>query len=142
ALGSLKDSGLKLKKRKTIVNRTIFNRTVFNRTVFNRMRFRTFIVGLVLSLVVFLFAQRHRDIAAQPSQFRGVVDLTHVIDLSIRPGDWKNSSRMHPLAAASRNDALVEPLATQIEAPAQLARGMWTVDQIPAERLIASLVVL
>jgi kynurenine formamidase len=105
------------------------------------MRFRTFIVGLVLSLVVFLFAQRHPDIAAQPSQFRGVVDLTHVIDLSIRPGDLKDSAYgEHPVAL--RNHSSGEQLATQIDAPAQLARGMWTVDQIPAERLIASLVVL
>ena len=31
---------------------------------------------------------------------------------------------------------------TNIDAPAHLVRGMWTVDQIPPERLIAPLVVL
>jgi kynurenine formamidase len=107
------------------------------------MRFRTFIVGLVLSLVVFLFAQRRPDGAMQPSQFRGVVDLTHVIDLSIRPGDWKNSSgNMHPAAATSQNHPAAQPLATQIDAPSQFSPALWTMDQIPAERLIASLVVL
>ena len=35
-----------------------------------------------------------------------------------------------------------EQFATRIDAPSRLARGMWTVDQIPAGRLIAPLVVL
>jgi kynurenine formamidase len=98
------------------------------------MRFRTFIVGLVLSVVVFLFAQRH-PAATQPSGFRGVVDLTHVIDLSIRPADLKNS-----LDEAHRSAP--EQFSTQIDAPAQLAHSLWTVAQIPDERLIASLVVI
>jgi kynurenine formamidase len=99
------------------------------------MRFKTFIIGLVLSLVVFLFAQRHPVGTAQPGGFRGVVDLTHVIDLSIRPADLKNS-----LASARRSAP--EQFATQMDAPSQLARSLWTLDQIPDERLIAALVVI
>jgi kynurenine formamidase len=110
------------------------------------MKFRTFVIGLVLTLVVFLFAQRHPDAAGQPSGFRAVVDLTHVIDISIRPSAGLNnsSSSLRPVAAETspRNRSLPEQFATQIDAPAQFERGLWTVDQIPAERLIASLVVL
>src|SRR5271167_2230220 len=108
------------------------------------MRFRTFIVGLVLTLVVFLFAQRHSGGVAQQTSFRGVVDLTHAIDISVRPPDLKSpSAGVHPASAASsHNHNVPEQFATEIDAPAQLARNLWTVDQIPAERLIASLVVI
>ena len=102
------------------------------------MRFRSFIVGLVLSLVVFLFAQR-RPAAVQPAGFRGVVDLTHVIDLSIRPA---NGGRHAAAETSVPGHSMPEQFATQIDAPAQLERRLWTVDQIPDERLIASLVVL
>jgi kynurenine formamidase len=102
--------------------------------LFILMRFRTFIVGLVLSLVVFLFAQRH-PVATTPTGFSGVVDLTHVIDLSIRPAELKNS-----LGGGHRSAP--EQFATQIDAPSQLADSLWTLDQIPDERLIASLVVI
>jgi len=107
------------------------------------MRFRTFIVGLVLSLVVFLFAQRRRTVT-QPSTFRGVVDLTHVIDLSIRPSDLKDSSSARPITDknSARDHSGPEQFPTQIDAPSQLAHSLWTVDQIPDERLIASLVVI
>jgi kynurenine formamidase len=108
------------------------------------MRFQTFIIGLVLSLVVFLFAQRHPSTATQPSGFRGVVDLTHVIDLSIRPAGPKNSSSTSQARDenSSRNRSTLEQFATQIDAPAQLAHSLWKVAQIPDERLIASLVVI
>jgi kynurenine formamidase len=100
-----------------------------------KMTFRTFIVGLVLSLVVFLFAERHPAASAQPGSFRGVVDLTHVIDLSIRPANLKNSS-------GDAHRSAPEQFSTQIDAPAQLAHSLRTLDQIPDERLIASLVVI
>jgi kynurenine formamidase len=69
-------------------------------------------------LALFLFAQRHPE-AAQSSSFRGVVDLT-------RTSEGK-----------SQHD-----LSTRIDAPARFAKNLWTVDQIPAERLVAPLVVL
>ncbi len=68
------------------------------RSKLERMKFRTFIIGYVLVLAVFLFAKRHSDPSPQSSDFSNVVDLT-------RP-------------------------------------GMGTVDQIPAGRLTAPLVVL
>ncbi len=74
-----------------------------------------------------------------------MVDLTHAIDISVRPPDFKNSSsgtRPASVASSAHNRNVPEQFATEIDAPAQLARSLWTVDQIPAERLIASLVVI
>jgi kynurenine formamidase len=87
------------------------------------MKIRTLIVGYVLALALLLFAQRHPGSSA-PTGFHAVVDLTHSIGA-------------HTLAYESP-----EQFGTRIDAPARLARGLWTVDQIPTERLIAPLVVL
>ena len=78
------------------------------------MKIRTFVVGYVLALALFLFAQHHTG-SAQSATFRGVVDLTHSADPRV---------------------------ATQVDAPAHLVFNLWTVDQIPPERLVAPLVVL
>ncbi len=78
------------------------------------MKFRTFVIGYVLALALFLVAQRRTE-AVQPAAFHGVVDLTH-----------STSSK----------------LATRLAAPARLVLSMWTVEQIPVERLVAPLVVL
>jgi len=92
------------------------------------MKTRTLIAGYVLALALFLFAQRHPG-ASQPTGFHAVVDLTHSVDA----GALVNSER---LALSS------EQFGTRIDAPARFARGLWTVDQIPTERLLAPLVVL
>jgi kynurenine formamidase len=81
-------------------------------------RIRTFVIAYVLVLALFLFAQRRPE-AAQVSSLRGVVDLTRTGE-SVAAGDQ----------------------GTRIEAPACYAKSLWTVDQIPVERLIAPLVVL
>jgi kynurenine formamidase len=91
---------------------------------------RTLIVGYVLALALFLFGQRHPDSSA-PAEFHTVVDLTHSIGISALPSEVARKSASSP--------ALFN---TRIDAPAHLARGLWTIDQIPAERLIAPLVVL
>ena len=94
------------------------------------MKTRTLIVGYVLALALFLFAQRHPG-SASPTGFHAVVDLTHPIDaqaLSYQPGERLSLSPAQ--------------FDTRIDAPARFARGLWTVDQIPAERLLAPLVVL
>jgi kynurenine formamidase len=94
------------------------------------MKIRTLIVGYVLALALFLFAQRHPN-SSSPTEFRAVVDLTHAIDV-------------HALAdpPTKKSGSCPEPFETRIDAPAHFARGLWTVDQIPTERLIAPLVVL
>jgi kynurenine formamidase len=94
------------------------------------MKIRTLIVGYVLALALFLFAQRHPG-SSSPTGFHAVVDLTHTIDA-------------HALAyqLAERSTSSPEQFETRIDAPARFARGLWAIDQIPAERLLAPLVVL
>ncbi|HXM62461.1 MAG TPA: cyclase family protein [Terriglobales bacterium] len=94
------------------------------------MKIRTLIVGYVLALALFLFAQRHPN-SSSPTEFHAVIDLTHPVDL-------------HALAHEPAGKSLSSPelFGTRIDAPAHFARGLWTVDQIPTERLIAPLVVL
>ena len=88
------------------------------------MKVQTFVIGCALALTLFLFAKkRHAD--AIPSEFRAVVDLTQTVDLV-------DPSRVQ------HNDSK----GTTIEAPAQYSPKLWTVDRIPAARLIAPLVVL
>src|SRR5580700_4459054 len=94
------------------------------------MKIRTLIIGYVLALALFLFAKRHPD-ASSPTEFRAVVDLTHAIDADALADQSSRKSVSSP-----------ELFGTRIDAPAHFARGLWTVDQIPTERLIAPLVVL
>ena len=106
------------------------------------MKAKPLVIGYALALSLLLFGQR-RPTNAAPSGFTGVVDLTHAVS----PGTVADESR--PV----RNAILVQKTTprrvsasattnTNIDAPAHLLRGMWTVDQIPPERLIAPLAVL
>jgi kynurenine formamidase len=98
------------------------------------MKIRTLIVGYALALALFLFAQHH-PAQSSASGFRSVVDLTHSLDgraLTYKP----------EVSAFRVRTSSPQQFATGIEAPARFARGLWTVDQIPTERLIAPLVVL
>jgi len=113
------------------------------------MKFRTFIVGCALALTLLLFAQRHEP-SVQPSGFRAVVDLTHAINPQIptyEPTD-KPAYQARTVATLekdgyfARDISLPEHFGTHLDAPAHFARGMWTVDQIPPERLVAPLVVI
>ena len=108
------------------------------------MRIQTFVIGSVLALALFLFAQQ-RPGTAQPGGFREVVDLTHSL-----PGSETASKSAYRLQTVAMTDSDLssssipasEQFATRMDAPARLVHGMWTVDQIPAGRLIAPLVVL
>jgi kynurenine formamidase len=103
------------------------------------MKSRTLIVGYVLALALFLFGQRHPT-SPTSTGFHAVIDLTHSIDP--QAGDRvKTASRVNK-EYFLRNTSSAEPFETRIDAPAHFARGLWTVDQIPTERLIAPLVVL
>src|SRR5580704_15859989 len=77
---------------------------------------RTLIVGYVLALALFLFGQRHPD-TSSPAEFHAVVDLTHSIGT---PARWSSPPELFE---------------TRIDAPAHFVHALWTVDQIPAERL-------
>ncbi len=83
------------------------------------MKLKGLIVAVALTLAIFLFAQRRALTAAKP-EFATVIDLTHALDdKALHAGD-----------------------ATRVEAPSQFAPGRWTVDQIPAARLFAPLIVI
>ena len=81
------------------------------------MRLHTFTVALGLAVALLLFAQR-RQAPQADAEFRTVMDLT--------------------APAGTPQTHLV----TRIQAPATYLRGTWTVDQIPAARLVGTLVVL
>lgn len=110
------------------------------------MKTRTLIVGYVLALALFLFAQRHPG-SSSAAEFHAVVDLTHSVD--VQPLAYKPASYQVKTVAIverdeyfDRNRPSSRQLGTRIDAPARFARGLWTVDQIPTERLVAPLVVL
>jgi len=101
------------------------------------MKWKNFIVGYVLALAMFLFAQRHPAPTPRPV-FSSVVDLTHT---------YVPEARSSIEASATGNDRPGELVSagyfpTLIQAPAKLYPGLWMIDQIPSQRLIARLVVL
>ena len=114
------------------------------------MKIHPLVIGYALALALLLFGQEHRDAPANPSGFRGVIDLTHTINAQTPA--FEPSSK--PLFSAktvatlekdkyfARTIALPEHFGTHLDAPAHFARGLWTVDKIPPERLIGPLVVL
>src|SRR5690349_233512 len=92
-----------------------------------RMRIQTFVVGSVLALAIFLFAQRHADEnQLQACAFRCIVDLTRTTGSDAGYASRKSIDRSE----------------TRLKAPAAFAPSLWTVDKIPAERLVAQLVIL
>src|SRR5271170_305511 len=95
------------------------------------MKGRTFIVGCVLALALLVFAKRHQ-VAVPPPEFRAVVDLTHSLT-----GQCRGTQQARTIGASLPDD-----FATRLDAPAEFARGLWTIDQIPSERLLAPLVVV
>jgi kynurenine formamidase len=106
------------------------------------VKIHTFVIGSVLALALFLFAQR-RPGTPQPGTFREVVDLTHSLPASGFEEPQKSGYRLETVVLSEKmSSAPSEQFATRIDAPARLRRGTWTVDQIPAGRLIGPLVVL
>ena len=79
------------------------------------MRFRSFIIAYALVLAILLFADRRPHPSAQ-NRYSHIVDLT-----------------------AGRLGA---PNSTEIVAPGALIPGTWAAGEIPAERLIAPLIVM
>ena len=111
------------------------------------MKIKTFVIGYVLALAIFLFAQ-HRSMPEQDTRFV-VVDLTHSIDVTMPTSELSEHAKSREgMAASDRDDYFAcqirsaEHYGTHLDAPAEFGRGLWTVDQIPSERLVAPLVVL
>ena len=106
------------------------------------MKIRTFVIGYVFALAIFLFAQ-HRS-PLEPTDHYAVVDLTHAIGSA--PANESGKISAHPMWTAAKDSAhdVSDPASygTRIAAPAHLVSGLWTVDQIPVERLVAPLALL
>jgi len=118
-------------------------------TIFGRMKIKTFVIGYILALAIFVFAQRH-TIASPLSGSNAVVDLTHTVGPENPTYEPSQKAAFHIKTVATvekdsyfaREICLPEHFGTHIDAPAHFAHGLWTVDQIPAERLRAPLVIL
>ena len=111
------------------------------------MKWRTFTVIWILALAILLFA-KHRSVVAEPLAVNSILDLTHTMSES--SPTWDSSEKYAATETATharhgyytRNLNVPEHFGTHIDAPAHYAPGLWTVDQIPAERLIRPLVVI
>jgi kynurenine formamidase len=106
-------------------------------------------IGCSLALTLLLFAQ-HRPAMPRQDTFRAVIDLTH--NLNDRSPNWEGTAKS-PYEAThlgnierdgyySRVFTTQEHYGTHLDAPAHFTAGAWTVDQIPAQRLVRPLVVL
>jgi len=113
------------------------------------IRWKTFAIGCSLALALLLIAQRKPSLAG-PNVYRTVIDLTH--NLNDHSPNWEGTQQS-PFQAKelgsierdgyySRVFSTQEHYGTHLDAPAHFSKGMWTVDQIPAERLVRPLVVL
>jgi kynurenine formamidase len=108
---------------------------------------KSLVVVLALLVAASLFAQKK---AHRPAAGVTVVDLTH--NLSEKSPNWegtekspfeaKQLGRLDKDGYFSRYICLPEHFSTHIDAPAHFSASGWTVDQIPASRLVAPLVVL
>jgi kynurenine formamidase len=112
-------------------------------------RWKTFAIGCSLALALFLYAQHKAQMSNQNS-YSAVIDLTH--NLNDHSPNWEGTEKSpfeaHELGNIDRDGyysrifTTQEHYGTHLDAPAHFAKGMWTVEQIPAERLVRPLVVL
>ncbi len=111
------------------------------------MKLKTFAFGGALVLAIFLFAQRHAPPQEQPL-FTRVLDLTHTIDEQAPTFEANEKFTARTVETFekqgyfAREISLPEHFGTHLDAPAHMARGRWTVDEIPPERLLRPLVIL
>jgi kynurenine formamidase len=113
------------------------------------MKLRTLVFGYAMALALLLFAQ-HRPDASQSADFRGVVDLTHSLGPAVPTYELSETPAFQAKTVATvakdkyfaRTISLPEHFGTHLDAPAHFIPGLWTVDQIPPERLVGPLAVL
>jgi kynurenine formamidase len=99
------------------------------------MRIRSFIIAYALVLAILLFADRR----PKPAQQAG---YSHVVDLTDEQNTKAPAEQKDVRNAGAHNSAVSDQSQTRIVAPDALIPGTWTAGQIPAERLIAPLVVM
>ncbi len=111
------------------------------------MKPRSLTLVLALLAVALLWAQR-KPTPPQPQQFAAVLDLSHDIGPKTPAYDLNDKFEARTVATYdkegyfARTFCMPEHFSTHLDAPAHFARGRWTVDQIPPERLVAPLVVI
>jgi kynurenine formamidase len=111
------------------------------------MKLKTFAFALVFAVAVLLIAQRRPQRVERPL-FTHVLDLTHTI--REKSPTFSDDERFTARTVATlkregyfaREFSMPEHYGTHMDAPAHMAAGQWTIDQIPPERLIRPLVVL
>jgi kynurenine formamidase len=112
------------------------------------MKWKTFVIGYALALALLLFAQHRPEQPAQPATFAHIVDLTHSINRSKAANSQSSqNSPLQPMPVAAisgYNDqsSTAVHFPTRLDAPARFAGSLWSVDQIPPERLFAPLAVI
>ena len=80
--------------------------------------------------------------------FAKIIDLTHPVSAGAPTFDdsemflARTVADYNPDGCFAREISLPEHFATHVDAPAHFTRGAWTVDRIPAERLVGPLAVL
>lgn len=112
-----------------------------------KIRGSTLIFALLIS--VSLLAQQ-RAASRQVVRLRKVVDLTRSLNASTPTYEESAEPAYRAKTVATlekehyfaREICLPEHFGTHLDAPAHFAKGLWTVDQIPPERLFAALVVI
>ncbi|HEY3927602.1 MAG TPA: cyclase family protein [Candidatus Koribacter sp.] len=111
------------------------------------MKWRTFTVIWILALALLLFA-KHRSVVAEPLAVNSILDLTHTMSESLPNLDSSEKYTARQTASYAshgyyaRELSMPEQFGTHIDAPAHYVHGLWTVDQIPTERLIRPLAVI
>lgn len=113
------------------------------------MKWKTFVIGYVLAIAIFLFAER-RTATPAPAGFNSVIDLTHEAGpkTPMFEADSKEHYEARTVATIAKDGyfaryvCLPEHFGTHIDAPAHFAAGRWTVDQIPPRRLVGPLAVI
>jgi len=113
------------------------------------MKIRTLVFGYALALALLLFAQRRPE-SAQWNDFQRVVDLSHSIGPDVPTYELSKTPDFQATTVATvakdgyfaRSISLPEHFGTHLDAPAHFIGGLWTVDQIPPERLVGPMAVL
>jgi kynurenine formamidase len=108
------------------------------------------ILAYALLASVSLLAAQQRPASRQVVRLRKVVDLTHTLNASTPTYEESAEPAYRAKTVATlekehyfaREVCLPEHFGTHLDAPAHFAKGLWTVDQIPPERLLAPLVVI
>jgi kynurenine formamidase len=100
------------------------------------MKWKSFVVAWALALTLLLFAQRH-SATSEHLLYANIVDLSHTVSDS----PPKTSSHLDS-STPGNSFVLDQHAATRLEAPSQVVKGMWSVDEIPSERLVRPMVVI